>query len=212
MPLRFPLRAACAALSCLSLLIGTGSADLRGQESSSRKAPSGPAEDAAKPVTLPADALQFAAQLADAASDSVKKWCRSAARKNGKSEKALKVDGIHEAVAAKFSGAGVNVRDALVFLAVYQGYLAASEDQAGAAALLRGTDRDIRTVESRLRMARIGSEDRWQNQLATLELQRRVQAASVEAAGKEVDKYLSALARLYPPVKDTDPALLRSLP
>jgi MoxR-like ATPase len=202
----------CAARALLVLLLGVFSLAAQVQEQPPKKSTENAAEpEAAKAVTLPADALQFAARLGESASEEVRKWCRDLAKQKRR-DADVDIATFSDAASLQFPRASAASRDAIIFLALYEGYRAAEHVQEGTAALLKETERAIERTESRLRFARGGRRADFESDLADLDVVRRTRAGAVQNAGKDVDKYLKAIAEFYPRVKGSDPAVLRSLP
>jgi len=181
-------------------------------------------QDATTTPTLPAEALTFAAALEEKAPPKLLDWAKKQARAVLRKEFSAG-ELSPEKFAALFPDESPQVRDALRFLAGYQAYRRASEQQELRASRLRDLDREIRELAETMRMientgAPIGSiaaDQRnfalavGQRRMEDLELQRKL-VTREQTESNQVDACLRWLADAYPRVKDTPADALRSTP
>ena len=184
-----------------------------------------------KPVTVPADVLEYGARLEEAASPALKEWVAGHVSKN-LHEKPLDPAVTINAVDAKFPTASDQARDAGIFLAYFTAY---RDDMEGARVLLfriREIDRQVdeitRTMskewqrEQNLAAAgrpptptslerREESERKTNDQLRDLRDERETKLQQLEFTRKKVDLYLKILANAYRKMKGTPTAILAEL-
>lgn len=202
----------CAEFICLICVCSFADPSGFAQETPPEKKPIQEEREISKPATLPADALQFAAKLLDGTPESVSKWCRLQARKKLREGGPDKPQ-IEDAVANRFPKADAKARAAAAFFIYYLGYLSASETQESAGARLRTVERDLEFPEGRVPTTQSSSRNRDEvlRETMRLEGEKVILAELVERTGKEVDKYLAAIAETYPRVKGAESTILRSL-
>lgn len=183
-----------------------------------------PAASAA-PMTLPAEALAFAAELEKQAQPKLLDWAKKHARELLRDEfTADELTG--ESIAKLFPSQPGPVREAIRYLVGFQTYRRVSYQQESRASSLRDMDRDIHDLEDRLRMleamgAPIGSAAAQQReddlvageyQMETMQTRRKLLVNGEAAERKRVDACLRWLAEAYPGVKDTPADALRNVP
>jgi len=172
--------------------------------------------------TLPAEALTFAAALEEKAPPKLLDWAKKHTRIVLRKDEFNPAELAPEKFARLFPAESPQARDAVRFLAGYEAYRRASEQQERHAARLRDLDRELYELTEAMRLlestgAPIGSiaaDQRnatlaaAQRRLEDLELQRRMAVSASE--GTPVDATLRWLADAFPAVKDIPPDVLRS--
>lgn len=187
-----------------------------------------------KPASLPADALAYGAELEENAPPKLKKWCENYAQKEMMKQK-IDPRATMAVVDKEFASASDKARDAVIFLLDYLAYKSEDNEQRMLAARIRRHDNEAYELNLRMHILkenqekRIGSiskrvaispqqmimseeeVQRLEQQLRTMDEDRKVKMNQLMALRRRVDGYLKVMSVTYPRMNGVAPAVLRTM-